>query len=588
MDLYCDRRAVRRTTGHYRKPGTDRSYCGRDLDHTPTPADQLRAVCKTCTKAEKSERVAAEQEAANYSATAPSLRERADVRYALVGKGHRVHYSPNNDETLCGRVVSEYAEPRDIDLSGRLDGLCSRCIKAAEERAYARALAAASPLAAAAADLAETVEQADAERAATPTVESATVPGTLVDPWTWIRRPSSSDAAKAAEERAERRQQLADSRGANAYPLAVAAVRQFVREMPKGGALRVPVVEGAPEATLTRDDLYALAYSGHTTADAIARVRAAVDAHIRHGEREVHEIFPAQAMRPALYLPDVMALLNRWDDDQVEAEKFERAAHAVDAVEHAEQTGARVETVEDAEALYAAALVTEAEATDGTWRGEWIGEQQAADTLFDVDRPSEQGALFDDRATRPATVREQQRAALDRVKAKAAAERAAYRAETDDAIAVECAAHGVPAPRTVADRIAARTEQAPERRVVEGVIVSHNGRTKGTAPKHSTDPDALAALAALGDLRKAEVSDHTDIAAQPGDLDHAPDAWGFLVEPRGHGRVALYWLECGRYVRRDGEPWTVELEIGADRLRKAGWKIEPHARRCVFAWRPTE
>ncbi|MFD5350184.1 hypothetical protein ACFWJY_42185 [Streptomyces anulatus] len=84
--------------------------------------------------------------------------------------------------------------------------------------------------------------------------------------------------------------------------------------------------------------------------------------------------------------------------DQVEAEadeQFGRAARAVDAVEYAEQVEAAVETVEDAEALYAAQLVTEADATDGTWRGAWIGEHQAADVLFVVDQAEEQGALFD-------------------------------------------------------------------------------------------------------------------------------------------------------------------------------------------------
>ncbi|MFI6371027.1 hypothetical protein [Streptomyces sp. NPDC050546] len=87
--------------------------------------------------------------------------------------------------------------------------------------------------------------------------------------------------------------------------------------------------------------------------------------------------------------------------DQVEAEvdeQFDRTARAVDAVEHAEQVEAAVEIVEDAEALYAAQLVTEAEATEGTWQGAWIGEHQAADALFDVDRAAEQGALFEGRA----------------------------------------------------------------------------------------------------------------------------------------------------------------------------------------------
>ncbi|MFD7994533.1 hypothetical protein [Streptomyces mexicanus] len=48
----------------------------------------------------------------------------------------------------------------------------------------------------------------------------------------------------------------------------------------------------------------------------------------------------------------------------------------------------------DIEARQAAALVTEAEATDGTWRGEWIGENTTTTTpgLFPLDR--EQGALF--------------------------------------------------------------------------------------------------------------------------------------------------------------------------------------------------
>lgn len=41
------------------------------------------------------------------------------------------------------------------------------------------------------------------------------------------------------------------------------------------------------------------------------------------------------------------------------------------------------------EARLAAELVTEAEANDGTWRGQWIGDTTA---LFD--RPVEQGALF--------------------------------------------------------------------------------------------------------------------------------------------------------------------------------------------------
>ncbi|MFI0736429.1 hypothetical protein ACH4S9_46780 [Streptomyces sp. NPDC021225] len=89
----------------------------------------------------------------------------------------------------------------------------------------------------------------------------------------------------------------------------------------------------------------------------------------------------------------------RYADSAIRAERI--------ATEHgfalAEQQLAPIEAapVEDAEALLAAQLVTEAEATDGTWRGDWIG-QQAGDALFALELPAEQGALFDDRAAAPA------------------------------------------------------------------------------------------------------------------------------------------------------------------------------------------
>ena len=60
------------------------------------------------------------------------------------------------------------------------------------------------------------------------------------------------------------------------------------------------------------------------------------------------------------------------------AADFAATTRAVEAVEHAEQAGATVHTIEDAEALYSMQLITEAEATDGTWRGSWIGDQPPA------------------------------------------------------------------------------------------------------------------------------------------------------------------------------------------------------------------
>ncbi|MGC5343662.1 hypothetical protein [Streptomyces sp. DT171] len=45
------------------------------------------------------------------------------------------------------------------------------------------------------------------------------------------------------------------------------------------------------------------------------------------------------------------------------------------------------------ESRYAAALITEAEAADGTWRGQWIGARDDT-ALFTLPDPGEQGALF--------------------------------------------------------------------------------------------------------------------------------------------------------------------------------------------------
>ncbi|MFC8199928.1 hypothetical protein ACFUTV_31730 [Streptomyces sp. NPDC057298] len=568
MDLYRPANPRSRGAGHYRRPGTSASYCGRTVEAKPYAPMYFTGVCQPCAKAEKRDRVEAAQVAADRAIDGPTLAERAGVRYATVGTGRRVHYSPSNDETLCGREISEYVDGSDLlALLNKGHQLCVPCDRAAEKRAYARALAAASPLAAAAVDLAETVEQADAEQAATPAGEPATVPGTLVDPWTWIRRPSSSDAAQAAEERAERRQQLANSRGTNAYELAVAAVRQVVREIPQAGALRVRVAEGSPEATLTRDDLHALAYSGHTTADAVARVRAAVAAHIRHGEREVHLMFPALGMRPALYLPDVMALLHRWESTQAEAEQ-------------------------------AAAQVTEAEASEGTWRGEWISEQQAADVLFVVDTTVEQGALFDERATEQAPADREPIVVrmtpapddLARIRAKAIADREAYRAKMDERQAAEHRAHGAPVPAAVQARIDARAqqgEQAPARRVIEGVIVSHAGATSGSMPADADHPNVVAARAALDGLAAARMTEHHDVS-DPAETEQ--NVRGYLVEPRGGARIAVYWLEGGRIIRRDTPIDGAALDCLAHTLTRRGWKVEEMLRssQCVFAHRPTD
>ncbi|WP_189981116.1 hypothetical protein, partial [Streptomyces capoamus] len=89
--------------------------------------------------------------------------EQAGVRYAVIGKGKRVHYSPN-DDGLCGRAITRYLDATEaVALFDKGYELCAPCHRAAEKRAEARRLADASPLAAAVVDLVDTIEQADAQ-----------------------------------------------------------------------------------------------------------------------------------------------------------------------------------------------------------------------------------------------------------------------------------------------------------------------------------------------------------------------------------------------------------------------------------------
>lgn len=461
------------------------------------------------------------------------------------------------------------------------------------------------------------------ERAAPPADESASVPGALVDPWTWIRRPSSTDAARAAEERAERRQHLADSRGANAHELAVAAVRQFVREQALGDELRVPVTEGSPEATLTRDDLHALAYSGHTTAAAVARVRAAVAAHIRHGEREVHLMFPALGMRPALYLPDVMALLNRWNLDLdaalTAAYPAEQAAPETPRTPVATQapaedltdtvtcptchvpTGARCITRAGKparephgrrfEALEEAAGITQHRATrrrEAQARGYTSNglDHKAEEALLTAYAARIRALIVPD-SREPIVARASfRRADLDRLTTEAAVERATYRAEMDERQAADHRAHGVPVPAAVQARIDARAaEQLPARHVIGGGGVSHKGTVEGSTPADATHPNVLAARAALDGLAVATMTDHHDVTEPTGAERHVR---GYMVDPREGARVAVYWLEGGRIVRR-GTPDGAALDGLAERLTLRGWAVEKMFRssQCVFAHRPS-
>ncbi|HEY1175711.1 MAG TPA: hypothetical protein VGF17_06110, partial [Phytomonospora sp.] len=201
-------------------------------------------------------------------------------------------------------------------------------------------------------------------------------------------------------------------------------------------------------------------------------------------------------------------------------------------------------------------------------------------------------ALFDDRAAAPAVVEPvvvrmtPDPDGLARIRAKAAADREEYRARMDDRQAAEHRAHGAPVPAAVQARIDARAEQAPERRVIEGVVVQHAGTATGSTPDDAAHPNVIAARAALDGLAVATMTTHHDVTDPTA---NEQDVRGYLVDPREGDRVAVYWLEAGRIIRRDQMPHGPALDCLADRLERRGWTVEKMLRssQCVFAHRPS-
>ncbi|WP_069874813.1 hypothetical protein [Streptomyces malaysiensis] len=111
--------------------------------------------------------------------------------------------------------------------------------------------------------------------------------------------------------------------------------------------------------------------------------------------------------------------------------------------------------------------------------------------------------------------------------------------------------------------------------------------TAGSAPRHAADPDVIAALSVLApSIRLATITDEHDYSGYGDEYDET--AFGALVDPRGHGRVAVYWLIEGLYLSKERrEPHRAELGIIANKMSAAGWSIEKPISGCVFAWRPT-
>ncbi|MFG2404232.1 hypothetical protein ACGFR8_07810 [Streptomyces brevispora] len=123
-------------------------------------------------------------------------------------------------------------------------------------------------------------------------------------------------------------------------------------------------------------------------------------------------------------------------------------------------------------------------------------------------------------------------------------------------------------------------EQQPTRRVVEGVVVQP--ATAGSAPKHVDHPDITAARAALRTLLAARLGERTELDGSD------PDVRGYVIEPRGQGRVAVYWAEAGRLVRHDDAEFGVSLDCLEWTLQRAGWETERMTRSglCLFAHNP--
>ncbi|MBT2492364.1 hypothetical protein J7E96_28410 [Streptomyces sp. ISL-96] len=133
----------------------------------------------------------------------------------------------------------------------------------------------------------------------------------------------------------------------------------------------------------------------------------------------------------------------------------------------------------------------------------------------------------------------------------------------------------------------APAENAPARRVVEGVIVQHDGATEGCVPRDVTHPDVLAARRALAGLAAARLTDHHDVS-EP--TEEEQQVRGYMVNPRGQGRVAVYWLEGGQIIRRDTPLHGAALDCLEDRMRRQGWETERMGRsaQCLFAHVPEE
>ncbi|TLQ38829.1 hypothetical protein [Streptomyces marianii] len=463
------------------------------------------------------------------------LYKRAGLRHAEVGRGRRVHYSPGNDDSVCGRGITSYLSIEEAAARfDRGDELCAPCVKGAEEIAYAKSLAAASPAARAAAELAEVVADADeANRRFRDAMDSVT------------RTNNTSSLSLLARWTASLWPHV-DQTG---------APEEFRRLMTwAAGTTHLATLAGIARR------------AGHLwdhPEDAVEGRMFLVDADTRPMFADV-----VPAARPSFgeVLVIVRAAEVRAGDTvlgcTVEGVSVESATLR-DVIEHPDPYTANPRPYDPACGCPGCEQAK-------SWAGPVVTLAPEGETPWEACDPVPAAA--------PVLIR------------------AGRRKSTEAAVEAPQA----PAPERVVcgdgrERVVTGTTNRPgepARVVVEGgaewladECLPVRPAVAGVAPEDATDPDAVAALAVLAELRLATVTDEHDIT---GGDDYDKTANGALVDPRGNGRVAVYWLVEGLYVTADRrKPHRTELRIIADKFRAAGWRIEPGPHGCVFVWRPS-
>lgn len=112
-------------------------------------------------------------------------------------------------------------------------------------------------------------------------------------------------------------------------------------------------------------------------------------------------------------------------------------------------------------------------------------------------------------------------------------------------------------------------------------------RTRGTRPQHVLNEDVRAALDVLAACHRAEITQNFNPTAKEGTEGHDPSVAGLVVEPRENGHVTAYWVERGRYVTPEGDPFMAQLRDIRRQFTEAGWETVPGTVRVVTAYRPT-